>query len=258
MNRDLPGLTAKTIGSPAFYLETAGSTNSWIKERGHSLPHGSVCWTGRQTAGRGRFGRRWESGDGESLAMSLLIKPSAPPALPQVCGIAVSEALYCRTGGQFYIKWPNDVLCEGRKVCGILCESFFIADQSFSIAGIGINIGQSAGFFGQAGLHHAGSLKMLCPAVPDMPVIAAEIINRLEPLLLRFLKDGFPPLKSTYEARCVNLGKEVAVLSSSGQVIRRGLATGIADDGSLMVDSGGGAVPVSFGEVSVRGIDGYI
>ena len=144
MNRDLPGLTAKTIGSPAFYLETAGSTNSWIKERGNSLPHGAVCWTGRQTAGRGRSGRRWESGDGESLAMSLLIKPSAPTALPLVCGIAVSQALRDLTGGQFYIKWLT-TFCARAARCAA-SSARFLSRTGFSVAGIGVNIGQSAGF----------------------------------------------------------------------------------------------------------------
>jgi BirA family biotin operon repressor/biotin-[acetyl-CoA-carboxylase] ligase len=260
MNKNLTGLVAKTIGKPAYYLESVDSTNCWLKDKGGILPHGAVCWTGCQTAGRGRLGRSWHSKSGQSLAMSILIKPSGENSalLPLICGIAVSRALNGLTGKEFFIKWPNDIICQERKICGILCENNLSLDGSFAVAGIGINLTQSADYFEQAELPHAGSLKMFCSDIPDMATIAAEVINCIEPLWLTLSKKGFGSIKHQYQSLCINLGREVYVLSSDGKLIRRGKAVGIADNGSLLVDSGSGPIPVNAGEVSVRSKDGYI
>ena len=94
MTGELRGLTAREFGRPFFPLPEADSTNRWLKERGGGLPHGAVCYTGRQTAGRGRMGRDWVAPDGKALALSLLVKPAAHSALlAPVCGLAAARAL---------------------------------------------------------------------------------------------------------------------------------------------------------------------
>ncbi|HHV51403.1 MAG TPA: biotin--[acetyl-CoA-carboxylase] ligase [Clostridiales bacterium] len=258
MNREL-NLTAKTLGRPSFYLESVDSTNRWMKENGASLPHGAVCWTGFQTAGRGRLGRSWQTGNGDSLAMSILFKPGFNSSLlPLVCGLGVSKALQKLTSKEFLIKWPNDIICEGHKVCGILCENMVNPSGGFAVAGIGINLLQSERDFKSAGLPHAGSLKMFCGEIPNIAKIAAEVINCIEPLWMEFAEKGFGSIKREYESKCLTLKKEVNVLSVSGRLICSGYAAGISDDGSLLVDSGNGPEPVNAGEVSVRTSNGYI
>lgn len=258
MNNELI-LNTKTLGHPSFYLESVDSTNRWMKEKGADLESGAVCWTGFQTAGRGRLGRSWQTGNGDSLAMSILLKPGFNSSLlPLICGLGVSKALEKLVLREFLIKWPNDIICNDRKVCGILCENIVNSGGGYAIAGIGINLLQSERDFYSAGLPHAGSLKMFCEDIPGIAKIAAEVINCIEPLWLEYKNNGFDSIKKEYESKCVTLKKEVNVLSVSGKIICSGYAAGIADDGSLLVDSGNGPEPVNAGEVSIRTGNGYV
>ena len=259
MSGGLRGLTAETLGRPCFYLSATGSTNTWLKQNGSELPHGSLCWTGNQTMGRGRLGREWYAADGQALAMSLLLKPSAGASLlPLICGMAVSQALGRLTGREFMIKWPNDIVCDGLKICGILCENCLNENGGFLVAGIGINLLQTADDFAVAGLSHAGSVYMAAGIKPDIEAVAADVVNRLEPLWLTLKEKGFGALHREYSGLCMNIGREVFVLSPDGGVLHRGRAVGIAPDVCLLIDNGSGIVPVHSGEVSLRGLFGYV
>ena len=164
----LQGLHTAVLGRRAIYLEETDSTNRYLKEAGESLPHGTLCYTGRRTSGRGRLGRDWTAPDGAALAMSVLLRGAADAdwsGLPLVCGIAVAAALDRlageRAGMPFRIKWPNDIICAGRKMCGILCESSQGETGRFAVAGIGVNLTQTEADFRGEGLPHAGSVRML-------------------------------------------------------------------------------------------------
>lgn len=252
------GLAARTLGRPAVAFASVGSTNAFLKENGAAYPHGTLCWTGRQTAGRGRLGRSWETDAGEALAMSLLFKPAALPTLPLAVGLAAAEALEHLTGEEFFVKWPNDLLCGGRKVCGILCESCLDEKGGFTVAGLGVNLLQSDAHFTRAGLPHAGSVAALTGRKLSPEETAAAVVNALEPRWLTLAREGFASLRGAYLARCLTVGRTVRVLSPDGVLRREGLAVGVADDGCLLVDGGAGPEPVNAGEVSVRGADGYV
>lgn len=259
MTGELRGLTARILGSRIIYLPSVDSTNKYLKENGETLPDGTVCYTGRQVAGRGRLGRSWCAEDGQALAMSLLFKSEEEmPLLPLISGMAVAKALHKICGGNFQIKWPNDIVCGGRKVCGILCEKRWAENVGFLIAGIGVNLCQAAEQFHLVNLPYAASVKMVTGCELDLEDTAAAIINELEPLWLCLRDKGFLPLRAAYEELCVTVGRTIRVLSPDGKVLREGRAAGIADDGCLLVESGGVTVPVNAGEVSVRGMGGYI
>ncbi|HBT65799.1 MAG TPA: biotin--[acetyl-CoA-carboxylase] ligase, partial [Ruminococcaceae bacterium] len=175
----LSGLTARTIGNPVYYFESLDSTNRWLKENGNLMPHGTLCWTGFQTSGRGRLGRKWCAAKGQSVALSLLIKPSNKAALlPLICGIAVCDALQLLTGKTFQIKWPNDIICEGYKICGVLCENCLSEDGGYAVAGIGINLDQTAEDFTKSGLPRAGSVRMVAGRAPAPELVVASVMNR--------------------------------------------------------------------------------
>ncbi|MDD4414548.1 MAG: biotin--[acetyl-CoA-carboxylase] ligase [Oscillospiraceae bacterium] len=258
MSGGLAGLTALKLGKPDFYLDTIDSTNGWLKLHGTELPDGALCWTGNQTRGRGRLGREWNAEKGQALAMSLLFKPSyETELLPLICGMAVSQALSGMTGEEFLIKWPNDIICGGLKICGILCENSLLEQDSFAVAGIGVNLNQTADDFSKLGLSNAGSVGMTAGVRLDIGDVASEIVNRLEPLWLTLREEGFSPLLERYSDLCINIGKDVCVLSPDGRVLHKGRAVGISPDGRLMVDDGSGIISVNSGEVSIRGLLGY-
>lgn len=258
MSGGLRGLTARTFGRTSLYLPEVDSTNRYLKERGADLPNGAVCYTGRQIAGRGRLGRGWTAPDGEALALSLLVKPAAHTALlAPLCGLAAAKALSALGGRDFSIKWPNDILCSGRKVCGILCETCWPDAEGFAVAGVGVNLRQTEGWFQQAGLPHAASVAMLTGRILSLEETAAVFLNELEPLWERLQRDGFAPLRAEYETHCATVGREVRVLNPDGTLRMEGKAVGVAEDGNLIVSTGGTRVRVNAGEVSVRGIAGY-
>lgn len=257
----LPGLTTRRFGRFAFYLPQVGSTNTVLKEAAPRLPSGAACAAGVQTAGRGRMGRAWV-GEGKDLPFSLLIRAAQPqPALALCCGIAVAEALTVCTGRTFRIKWPNDIICGDKKICGILCECFAAPDGGvFMICGIGVNLTQTAADFQRAGLPYGGSVEMCTGKRLEPTETAAAILNRLEPLYEELEREGFGALKPLYAENCVTLGRQVQV--TEGGRTACGRAVDIRPDGSLLVAFGSGPGeslrPVLAGEASVRGLFGYV
>lgn len=275
----LPGLVTRRFGRFACFLPQVDSTNLFLKENAEKLPSGAVCAAGVQTAGRGRLGRTWTQagtqaepragmqswlGEGKDLPFSLLIRSEKPlPALSLCCGVAVAEALSELTGADFGIKWPNDIICRDKKICGILCESRAAGEGVvFMVCGMGVNLTQTAQDFERAGLPHGGSVEMLTDKRLEPPAVAAAVLNRLEPLCDRLASEGFAGIKSRFEARCVTLGRQVSVTQAGRSSCGR--AVGLSEDGSLLVafpDPGGPGEtvrPVLAGEASVRGLLGYI
>ena len=173
----------------------------------------------------------------------------------------MAEALAACTGTAFRIKWPNDIICGDKKICGILCESFAASDGGvFMVCGIGVNLTQTAADFQRAGLPYGGSVKMCTGRRLEPSETAAAILNRLEPLYERLDREGFGALRSLYAENCVTLGRQVRV-TEGGQTVC-GRAADIGQDGSLLVAFGSGPGdslrPVLAGEASVRGLFGYV
>lgn len=251
-------------GKELIYQEETGSTNADAVRLASELPHGTVIMADSQTAGRGRRGRTWVSPKGENLYFSLLLKPSFPPeqasmltlvmALAVACGI---EDLY---GNQkvVQIKWPNDIVVCGKKVCGILTEMQVNAGNiSHVVIGIGINVNQMC-FEGEA-LAFASSLKKETGLEKNRMELLQRILSHFEVFYEVFCEAGsLQPMLKPYEMRLANLYQEVLVLDPKGEY--KGIAQGILNTGELIVrrKDDGKEIFVYAGEVSVRGLFGYV
>ena len=255
----LPGLTTRVLGRTVISLDEVDSTNRYLKERAGELPHGTACLTGCQRAGRGRLGRSWDVPDGQTLALSVLFRTGGDvERLPLLCGLAVSGALEALTGAAFRIKWPNDIICGSRKVCGILCESSQGEQGRFAVVGIGVNLNQTEEDFQREELPCAASIKSLIGTAPSYGETAAAILNELEIVWGIYVRQGFLPLLAPYETLCATVGREVRLLSPGGDLLPAGRAMGVAEDGGLIVDTAEGRRIFHSGEVSVRGLYDYI
>jgi BirA family biotin operon repressor/biotin-[acetyl-CoA-carboxylase] ligase len=244
-----------------IYLQEIDSTNLEAARRTDELFHGSVIVADAQTAGRGRRGRNWVSEPGENLYFSVLLKPDFKPEqasmLTLVMAQAVAEGIeeVCHTECQ--IKWPNDIVLHGKKICGILTEmQVEIAKIKHVIVGVGINVNQTR--FVQEGLAYAGSLRGELGADVDRQKLLGAVLRRFSGLYNLFLKEGaLEFMKAAYEQKLANRGNTVKVLDPNGEY--EGVALGINDKGELLVRKEDGIVEAVYaGEVSVRGLWGYV
>ena len=256
----LPGLTTKWLGRTALHFDEIDSTNTWLKARmTGDLPRGTAVLAALQTAGKGRLGRHWQEEQDAGLALSFLLRgfpPASIPALPLAIGLAVCLALEDVGAGQAGIKWSNDVLLAEQKICGILCESRTGTDAV--VAGIGVNLLHSRAQLDAAGLVYATSLHLATKQVPTPPALAASIANRLEPILEQIQTGGFAAIRPAYCARCLTLGRQVRLLNADGTA-RTGQALTISPRGDLICRMENGAEEaIGAGEVSVRGLYGYV
>lgn len=254
---ELAGLNTQELGRNCIYLDEVDSTNDYLKREGAHLPHGTLVLAERQTRGKGRLGRQWTPTDRENLAMSLLLRPfvlEQMAALPLVCGMAVSQALGALTGADFGIKWTNDVVTGGKKVCGILCETRLAGEETQAVCGMGVNLVRQD--FAAQGLPYAASVQEATGRKISPFAAAAQVMNALEPLLHRFVCDGFGALREQYRRNCVTLGRPVRVILR-GET-REGTALDVGEDGNLLCRIDGKVVRIAAGEASVRGMYGYV
>ena len=257
-NITLDALTTARMGRQTLSLSSTGSTNDFVKAHAHQLVSGAAVYTTRQTAGKGRRGKTWFGDDGQSLALSVLLRgvtPHTQPALPLCCGLSVLEGLTELTGAVFSVKWPNDVLCHEKKISGILCESFSLNGEFAAVLGMGVNLCQTRDELDAAGLPFAGSLLSETERAVEIEDVITAILNRLEPVILACERDGFSAIQARYEAPCINIGRTVRVQYETRE--RTGVATGIGPDGALLVVCNGETLSVRSGEASVRGLYGY-
>ena len=221
--------------------------------------HGTAVIAGAQTSGRGRNGRVFLSPDEKGLYLSLLLCPDCPPEeLPLItpmAAVTVCEALERSAGISPGIKWPNDVVCAGKKLCGILTEARMDNGRFWVILGIGLNLTHAASDFGPELAEKAVSLSLIAGSTPIQSA-AEEVIRKLFDLADSFPR-GREAALAAYTSRCVNLRQHVLLLTKDNPL--PAFCTGINRDFSLQVRlSDGTEQTVSSGEVSVRGIHGYI
>lgn len=243
------------------YLPSVGSTNRWAKENYAAFGPLGAVYTMDQTAGRGRLGRRWENAAGQGLYYTAMVAQPLvqPETLPQLMSLVAAQTLAASYGIRCQIKWPNDLLLNGKKIAGILCESTEGPAGRVWILGIGINLAQSAESFVAQGLPHAGSLAgegIPVNAVQDAPALAAALTQELEQALRPFASQGFAPLRAGYCAACVNLGKTVSWQQNGTP--QRGVCTDVDETGRLVVKTDEGKKEIFTGEVSVQGIYGCV
>lgn len=249
-------------GCEVRYFDTLDSTNICAKrmaEEGAS--NGTLVIADKQTAGRGRCGRVWETPKGTAIAMTLLMRPNLRPEkasmLTLVMGMAVTRAVNELYSLNCQIKWPNDVVLEGKKICGILVEmSAEMNAIHYLVIGCGINANMTE--FPEELKEKAISLRMITGAEVDRAQIIQRSLEWLEKYYQKFEETSdMSGLMEEYNQMLVNRGSEVCVLDPCGEY--RGKALGINDAGELRVEKEDGTTEnVYAGEVSVRGVYGYV
>ncbi len=230
-------------------IRETGSTNADLAAAAREgAASGTVLVANHQTAGRGRLDRGWTAPPGASLAISALLRPpaSVPAArwtwLPLLAGIAVTDALGEIAGVTAEVKWPNDVLIDGGKVCGILAERVTAPSGDGVVIGMGINTRLRSD---ELPVPTATSLLLAGADVAD-PDLVAAVLTALGGWYRRWL-DG-EDLVEALTSRCATIGREVRVeLPASGAVT--GLAVGVDDEGRLLVRTADGVRPFSAGDV---------
>ena len=262
-----------------LFFDTIDSTNSECARRAEAGEDGGLLVVSEdQTLGRGRRGRTWESPHGVNVYFSLMIRPKVSPKCAPMMTLLMALAV-CRgmekihdgqprkapnrkrttgrTPNSPLIKWPNDIVISGRKCCGMLtemsCEEDYIRHV---VIGVGINVRHQD--FAPEIRDTAISLDDAWDMKVTRSILIAEIMNEFGPLLEEFEKEcdlGF--IRGMYLDRLVNAGKKVKVLSPSGDY--EALARGINENGELLVETEGGKIhAINSGEVSVRGVYGYV
>jgi BirA family biotin operon repressor/biotin-[acetyl-CoA-carboxylase] ligase len=223
-----------TLGRPRLHLRSVGSTNARARELALAgAPHGTVVTAGEQTAGRGRQGRGWTTPPGTALALSLVIR-DPDPLLPLRAGLAVADL----AGPAAAVKWPNDVLLDGRKVAGILVEGR--PQEGWAVLGIGVNAALDLAELPDELRGSAGTLGL---APRELPRALADLLSALKARLSE-------PSAATLAAL---RGRDAL----AGRPVRwdggAGTGAGIADDGALLVrDSGGTVRSLAAGEVHLE------
>jgi BirA family biotin operon repressor/biotin-[acetyl-CoA-carboxylase] ligase len=237
-----------------FRLQTVASTPSTqdmvrAEARG-GAPSGFCCIAGLQTAGRGRHDRGWEAPPGSALLCSVLVRvsPSRLGGVALAAGLSVRAAIMATTGVSCALKWPNDVLAEGRKLAGILCEVEPAAPEGGGTAvviGTGVNLAVPGFPPGARGV----SLHELVGSPPSPAILLAAILPELADRLARLEASGVPGLRPEWLAHAAGIGEPVRAVSSAGTT--SGVATGIDDDGALLIDTGHGVTRVLAGDVHI-------
>ena len=265
INRDLTHEIRQHLGKDVVCpdlrcLEEIDSTNSYLKREALSgAPHGTVVTADLQTAGRGRMNRSFVSPAGRGVYLSVLFRPGLPPAelmgATGMAAVAVCRAIEKVCDARPKIKWTNDLVLNGKKLCGILTEMALDGETVSLVVGAGVNVSHSVEDFGPEVASLATSLAMEGYAVSRGELIAA-MIEELYRLAEDLGKDSTPWVED-YRSRCVNLGKEVQLLWSENK--ERAVALDIDDQFGLVVQRADGSVTtVRTGEVSVRGLYGYV
>lgn len=250
-------LTTRWLASTLEVKATTGSTNSdaaALARRG--ALHGSVVLADEQTAGKGRLGRTWESARGVNLYLSVVLRPRIVPAqapqLSLVSAVAVAAALE-RARVDARIKWPNDVLVNGRKLCGILTEIEAEADRvSFVVVGIGVNLNSGREHFPPELHDRATSVWMETGRKVDRLAFLCDLLSELEEGFDDFTRGGFEMLRARWEARSSMTGRSVRI-AGVGETVE-GICAGIDGDGALLVDEDDGRRRrVLAGDVTLQG-----
>lgn len=261
------GLDTVWFGSEVVVLEETDSTNEEIKRRGAlGASDGLLVIAESQTAGKGRVGRQWISDKGYGIWMSFLIRTELKPyeiaPVTLVAALACNDMFRGNAHIETYVKWPNDIVMDGKKIAGILTELVPMTNSEgeyvtdYVVIGVGINVRHSE--FSNELRDKATSLLLQGCSDIDRNTLIAEFGNNFEKYYHIFEKDrGLARLKKDYEKVLINLNREVLITAYDEP--RKCVATGINDAGELLVRyDNGDTDTIRAGEVSVRGIYGYV
>lgn len=254
-------LETNEIGNEILFFDEVGSTNVMVKKMAEEgANHGLVFISERQTAGRGRRGREWISPRGNCY-FSILLRPDLlaekASMLTLVSALAVAKAIRNLTGLEAQIKWPNDIVLNGKKICGILTESSTDLEfVNYIVVGIGVNVNQKE--FTEDLDEKATSLWLELSDEINRGKLIATILQEFEYYYIKFIQNlNLSFLKDEYNSLLVNVGREVKMIEKNKERICK--AIGIDEDGSLLVENEKGIrEAIISGEVSVRGLYSYV
>ncbi|CAM3446914.1 biotin--[acetyl-CoA-carboxylase] ligase [Cytobacillus oceanisediminis] len=240
------GLKTETLGRNIHHEESVDSTQKIAHRLAYEgSPEGTVVIAEEQLSGRGRMDRRWHSPKSTGVWMSVILRPNIPPPkapqLTLITAVAVVQAIEELTGLTPQIKWPNDILMNGKKVTGILTELQADADRIISIIiGIGINVNQQLNDYPDELKHIATSLSIEKGEKLSRADLIKILLGKLENLYKLYLDKGFYPIKLLWESYAVSIGKSLTARTITGTIY--GKALGITDDGVLMIEDSNGKV----------------
>ncbi|ACF13100.1 biotin/acetyl-CoA-carboxylase ligase [Chloroherpeton thalassium ATCC 35110] len=242
----------QVIGKKVFCYHTASSTN----EIGHKLARsgafdGTLILAETQTRGKGRGEHVWLSNPGENLTFTIVLRPNCKPAQTTVLSLmgslAIADAIYKMHNKKPEIKWPNDVLLGGKKVCGLLLESAISGEQAdYVLLGIGLNVNQKV--FPKEIESVATSLRLAANRAFSRAAVLSEVARHVEKRYLQFKANNSQSILEDWKAYCTMLGKKITFLHNGME--RTGVAIDIDDYGYLRVRVGATALMLSHAEIS--------
>jgi BirA family biotin operon repressor/biotin-[acetyl-CoA-carboxylase] ligase len=233
----------EVLGKRLIVFNRITSTNDFLKRLARrGAEAGMLVLADQQTAGRGRLGRPWQSPPGLGLWLSFILRPELPlervGALPLAISVVAAETLSAICGKPFAVKWPNDILWNQRKVCGILCEAQISPKTNstqldYVVAGIGINVNQQTYDFHPDLSRRAISLRMITGHAFERQKVFLDLVSRLERNLLMNLPQNLSPLLSRWRLFCAELGKSVHL--RQGHEMITGVFENIGTGGELIL-----------------------
>ena len=238
----LKGLNPENID---FYLlDTVDSTNTFAKDK-QLLKKFLIVISEEQTAGRGRQGKQWYSPDSGNIYMTIKFKDKNDAPLSLIIGLLISESMDYVSGKKINagLKWPNDLLINNKKICGILVESEIVNNEVEFIVGIGINysLPKKESWWGEI-----GNLAEILPR--------EKLINSVLCAIISYAENGYPNWLAAWENRCMHIGDELKVISNNNQDEEVGIFQGINAEGKMLLKTSSELKSISSGECSIKGI----
>ena len=233
------------LGNIDFYLlDTVDSTNTFAKEKPLDKDY-VVVISEQQTAGRGRQGKKWYSPSAGNIYMTIKFIDSNPAPLSLIIGLLISEAMDKVSGQKINagLKWPNDLLINKKKICGILIESEVNGDAVEFIVGIGINysLPKKESWWGEIG--------ELAYSLPR-----EKLINSILNGIMNYSQNGYENWKEAWEKRCMHMGMELEAVSNNQKDTQTGVFYGINEEGKMLLETSRELKVISSGECSIKGI----
>ena len=238
----LKGLNLENID--LYLLDTVNSTNTFAKEQ--SLRKSFlIVISEEQTSGRGRQGKQWYSPVGGNIYMTIKFKDKNDAPLSLIIGLLISESMESISGKKINagLKWPNDLLINNKKICGILVESEIVNGEMEYIVGIGINysLPKKESWWGEI-----GELAEILPR--------EKLINSILSAIIAYTKNGYKNWPAAWEKRCMHMGKELKVISNNKKNEEMGNFQGIDEGGKMLLKTKNELKIISSGECSIKGI----
>ena len=238
----LKGLNPENID---FYLlDTVDSTNTFAKDK-QLLKKFLIVISEEQTAGRGRQGKQWYSPDSGNIYMTIKFKDKNDAPLSLIIGLLISESMDYVSGKKINagLKWPNDLLINNKKICGILVESEIVNNEIEFIVGIGINysLPKKESWWGDI-----GKLAEILPR--------EKLINSVLCAIISYAENGYANWLAAWENRCIHIGDELKVISNNNQDEEVGIFQGINEEGKMLLKTSSELKSISSGECSIKGI----